>query len=111
MNCRSLFKKAIGTGEPVPGKEKDMDYEQFINQIAEDLKYSIPGAVVETIDVSKMQGESYRGISIRPQDSPVAASMNLRGAYERLMDGEDYHDILQSFLWKTASGVFMTSGK
>ena len=72
-----------------------MDYEQFINQIAEDLKYSIPGAVVETIDVSKMQGESYRGISIRPLDSPVAASMNLHGAFERLMDGEDYHDILQ----------------
>ncbi|MBQ8151675.1 MAG: hypothetical protein IJ070_02790 [Firmicutes bacterium] len=73
-----------------------MDYEQFLKQVAEDLKYSIPNATIEMSDVVKVQGESYRGISVRMNDSPIAASMNLRGAHERLMDGADYHDILQS---------------
>lgn len=73
-----------------------MDYEHFLKQVAEDLRYSIPGATVEMSDVVKVQGESYRGISVRMNDSPIAASMNLRGAHERLMDGADYHDILQS---------------
>ena len=73
-----------------------MDYEQFLKQVAEDLKYSIPNATIEISDVVKVQGESYRGISVRMNDSPIAASMNLRGAHERLMDGADYHDILQS---------------
>ena len=73
-----------------------MDYEHFLKQVAEDLRYSIPGATVEMSDVVKVQGESYQGISVRMNDSPIAASMNLRGAHERLMDGVDYHDILQS---------------
>ena len=63
-----------------------MDYEQFLKQVAEDLKYSIPNATIEISDVVKVQGESYRGISVRMNDSPIAASMNLRGAHERLME-------------------------
>ena len=36
-----------------------MDYEQFLKQVAEDLKYSIPNATIEISDVVKIQGESY----------------------------------------------------
>ncbi len=70
-----------------------MDYEHFLKQVAEDLRYSIPGATVEMSDVVKVQGESYRGISVRMNDSTIAASMNLRGAHERLMDGADYSTV------------------
>ena len=72
-----------------------MDYEQFIGRVAGDLKDMIPGASVEVRDVSKFQGESYRGITVRMHSSPVAASMNLHGAYERLTGGEDYDDVLR----------------
>ena len=41
-----------------------MDYEQFLKQVAEDLKYSIPNATIEISDVVKVQGEFYRGISV-----------------------------------------------
>ena len=72
-----------------------MDYEQFINKVAGDLKDLIPGTSVEVRDVAKLQGESYRGISVRMNSSPVAASMNLHGAYDRLMDGADYQEVLE----------------
>ena len=72
-----------------------MDYEQFINKVAGDLKDLIPGTSVEVRDVAKLQGESYRGISVRMNSSPVAASMNLNGAYDRLMDGVDYQEVLK----------------
>ena len=87
-----------------------MDYEQFLKQVAEDLKYSIPNATIEISDVVKVQGESYRGISVRMNDSPVADSMNLRGAYERLMDGADYHDILQNIHDQTMEAVSQGRG-
>ena len=87
-----------------------MDYEQFLKQVAEDLKYSIPNATIEISDVVKVQGESYRGISVRMNDSPIAASMNLRGAHERLMDGADYHDILQSIHDQAVDAVSQGKG-
>ena len=73
-----------------------MDYEQFIRQVMEDLKSMMPDTVVDITDVAKVQGESYKGILIHPHDSPIAATMNLHSAYEKLQDGEDYHDILHN---------------
>ena len=72
-----------------------MDYEHFLKQVAEDLRYSIPGATVEMSDVVKVQGESYQGIAVRMNDSPIAASMNLRFAAGKVLAEATY-----SILWR-----------
>ncbi len=82
-----------------------MDYEQFLQQITEDLRGTIHDADVEVTETAKLQGESYRGILVKVKDSPAAVSMNLHGAYERMQEGMDYHDILQSIHDQAVSAV------
>ncbi|MBR3167026.1 MAG: hypothetical protein IKF16_12745, partial [Lachnospiraceae bacterium] len=64
-----------------------MDYEQFLEQVKEDLQERFPYMNVEIRSVEKLQGESYTGISITPEGSNAGATMNLHSQYEMLQDG------------------------
>ena len=64
-----------------------MDYEQFLEQVKEDLQDRFPYMNVEIRSVEKLQGESYTGISITPDGSNAGATMNLQSQYEMLQDG------------------------
>ncbi len=64
-----------------------MDYEQFLEQVKEDLQDRFPYMNVEIRSVEKLQGESYTGISITPDGSNAGATMNLHSQYEMLQDG------------------------
>ena len=64
-----------------------MDYEQFLEQVKEDLQERFPYMNVEIRSVDKLQGESYTGISITPDGSNAGATMNLHSQYEMFQDG------------------------
>ena len=64
-----------------------MDYEQFLEQVKENLQERFPYMNVEIRSVEKLQGESYTGISITPDGSNAGATMNLHSQYEMLQDG------------------------
>ena len=80
-----------------------MNYEQFLEQLKEDLTARFAADLPPELsavrigirDVEKLQGESYRGISFRSGDSPVEANLNMTGAFQAYEEGRPYQDILQ----------------
>lgn len=75
-----------------------MNYEQFLEQMKEDLKARFTTDLPpEYADVrigiryvEKLQGESYRGLSFRSGDSPVEANLNMTGAFQAYEAGRPY---------------------
>lgn len=63
-----------------------MDFNEFQNQILQEAKERMWGVQVEIRPVEKLQGESYTGLSIQPNDSPVAATLNLDAVYNQMVD-------------------------
>ena len=63
-----------------------MDFNEFQNQILQEAKDRMWGVQVEIRPVEKLQGESYTGLSIQPNDSPMAATLNLDTVYNQMVD-------------------------
>ena len=63
-----------------------MDYEQFLEYVAKDLQNRIPDINVQILDVNKLQGESYRGISVSPEGSNAGVTMDLLSRFQMLQD-------------------------
>ena len=59
-------------------------YDEFLD-LAKDAAHAIvPNAEITTQKVEKLQGESYVGLSVRPEKSNAAVTMNLRGMFEEV---------------------------
>ena len=79
-----------------------MNYEQFLEQLKEDLQTRFAADLppqysdvrIGIRDVEKLQGESYRGLSFRSGDSPVEANLNMTAAFQAYEAGRPYEDIL-----------------
>lgn len=75
-----------------------MDYREFVEQVSEDLQEKLSetyqGASVTTRQVDKLQGESYYGISVQPEDSNLGITLNLQGVYEKFQHGFPYDEAL-----------------
>ena len=54
-----------------------MDFEQFTAQLIEDMKVARPDIDFSVREVSKLQGESYTGITVTPEGTNVGASINV----------------------------------
>ncbi len=68
-----------------------MDFEQFKTDVVEEMSERFPDCEIHLQDVTKLQGESYTGLSIRPEGSSVAASMNLADAFERVNSNSSFN--------------------
>ena len=77
-----------------------MNFEKFAENVKEDLAKTLsdtfPNVSVELIEVNKLQGQSYTGLSIKHDESDVAPSINLNQFYEKYEDGSNYEDVLQN---------------
>lgn len=75
-----------------------MDYKEFVDRVSEDLKQVLPeeyqGASITTRQVDKLQGESYYGVVIQPENSNIGISMNLNSAYESMEQGRSFEQVL-----------------
>lgn len=75
-----------------------MDYREFVDQISEDLKRVLPeelqGAKITARQVDKLQGASYYGIAVQPEDSNIGISMDLSSAFEAMENGRSYETVL-----------------
>ena len=83
------------TGRTVYGywlpKKEDypMNFEQFKAQVIDEMRDRFPELDISLQEVSKLQGESYIGMAVRPKDSNIAATTNLKAFFEDL--GEDFN--------------------
>lgn len=85
-----------------------MDCEKFVEKVQMDLakilsdKYS--NVIVEPVEVNKLQGQSYLGLSIRHDDSTVAEALNLGTFYELYQDGLPYENIMKKITDMVVTG-------
>lgn len=76
-----------------------MDYREFVDQVTEDLNAHLPeelsGARVFARDVEKLQGTSYYGITVQPENSSIGVSLDLKPVYKMMEEeGLDYDGAL-----------------
>ncbi len=59
-------------------------YDEFLHLAKDAARAIVPNAEITTQKVEKLQGESYVGLSVRPEKSNAAVTMNLRGMFEEV---------------------------
>lgn len=87
-----------------------MDYREFVDQVAKDIKDGL-GDELQSVNVTarqveKLQGESYYGISVQPEGSNIGVTMNLKAAFDRYQDGASYDEALQMVGDAVEDGMF-----
>ena len=55
-----------------------MNFEQFKARVIDEMRDRFSELDISLQEVSKLQGESYIGMAVRPKDSNVAATTNLK---------------------------------
>lgn len=77
-----------------------MEYKEFVEKVKSDLPVrfsgALDGAAVEATHVSKLQGRSYDGISIIPQDSIMGMTMDMQPYFQMMQDGIPYETVLEN---------------
>ena len=76
-----------------------MEYKEFIDQVKVDLPErlsgTLEGAMVNETQVNKLQGLSYGGISIVPEDSIMGLTMDMQPYFQMLSGGMDYESVME----------------
>lgn len=77
-----------------------MDFEEFKNSVADQIKDFLPekyaDATVDLQDVTKNNDTVLTGILIKTEESNIAPNIYLEGYFEQYKDGRDMDDILQN---------------
>ena len=60
-----------------------MNFEEFLEATRARVQEELPDTAVKIQQVNKLQGESYVGISVQPEDAAAAATFNIGPAFER----------------------------
>ena len=65
-----------------------MEYEEFMMRAIDEMRDRFPEAEISVQEVSKLQGQSYTGMSVRPENSVIGATLNLKEFYEAFDSGQ-----------------------
>lgn len=79
-----------------------MDFKEFQDQILQEAQDRMWGVKVGIQNVEKLQGESYTGLSIQPNDSPMAATINLDSLYIQMSDGKSFQEVADNLISQAA---------
>lgn len=82
-----------------------MDFETFMNEAIKEMRDRFPDFDISKQEVSKLQGESYTGMAVRPENSEIGATLNLQDFYEALGSGMFLEDVMDSIERSVVSAV------
>lgn len=82
-----------------------MDFETFMNEAIKEMRDRFPDFDISKQEVSKLQGESYTGMAVRPENSEIGATLNLQDFYKALDSGMFLEDVLDSIERSVVSAV------
>ena len=82
-----------------------MDFETFMNEAIKEMRDRFPDFDISKQEVSKLQGESYTGMAVRPENSEIGATLNLKDFYEALGSGMFLEDVMDSIERSVVSAV------
>lgn len=71
-----------------------MGYEEFMTLVIDEMCDRFPEADFSVQEVSKLQGQSYTGMSVRPEDSAIGATLNLKEFYEAFDSGLPMEEVM-----------------
>ena len=72
-----------------------MKFEQFQEQVLEEMKARFPNADLEVKEVTKLQEKSYTGLSVRGKGESVAVSINLPAFFEDMNNGMPLEQVME----------------
>lgn len=65
-----------------------MDFKEFRDEIKKSIAEKMEnGTRIEDTGVKKLQGESYQGITVRPEDSIIGVNISIEDAYKAVESG------------------------
>lgn len=77
-----------------------MNYKEFVEQVKAELPDKLPenlsGASITENTVEKLQGQSYEGITVKPQDSSIGITMNMEPYFQQAQAGVPMEQIVQN---------------
>lgn len=82
-----------------------MDFETFMNETIKEMRDRFPDFDISKQEVSKLQGESYTGMAVRPENSEIGATLNLQDFYKALGSGMFLEDVMDSIERSVVSAV------
>lgn len=82
-----------------------MDFETFMNETIKEMRDRFPDFDISKQEVSKLQGESYTGMAVRPENSEIGATLNLQDYYKALGFGMFLEDVMDSIERSVVSAV------
>lgn len=82
-----------------------MDFETFMNEMIKEMRDRFPDFDISKQEVSKLQGESYTGMAVRPENSEIGVTLNLQDFYEALGFGMFLEDVMDSIERSVVSAV------
>lgn len=65
-----------------------MSFDEFLEAAKNHVQDTLPDAEVRIQQIDKLQGESYLGISVRPEGTLAAVCFNVNPAYERYQEDQ-----------------------
>ena len=84
-----------------------MNYDEFLDAAMTRIGETLTGTEVSVVPIEKLQGESYLGLSVRPEQSEVGVSLNVRPAYDRYLADESVMDnVLHQITLQATQAMF-----
>ena len=82
-----------------------MDYKEFAGLVKADLQEAFPGASVTEAHVGKLQGQSYEGLTVTPENGRTGVSLDLNPFFEMFNSGMDYGEVIDGITDKLEMGM------
>ena len=70
-----------------------MSFDEFRDEVKEALAQRIQNTEIKDVMVNKLQGESYRGITLKGNDSMIGVNISLEPLYENYKNGKTVEEI------------------
>ncbi len=71
-----------------------MNFNEFQAQVRTEMQEQFPQLQFGLQEVNKLQGQSYKGLSVKPEGGNIAATLNLEPFYERLNKGASLRSVM-----------------
>lgn len=82
-----------------------MEFETFMNETIKEMRDRFPDFDISKQEVSKLQGESYTGMAVRPENSEIGVTLNLQDFYKALGFGMFLENVMDSIERSVVSAV------
>lgn len=87
-----------------------MNYEEFKEQLTEDLKQNLYERTgiehdISVHSVQKLQNESYEALSVRPENSPIAVSLDVQSLFAAYESGRSFDEVRDRAVSTVSEGL------